>query len=326
MLAVLLLIGGFVLLVFGASWLVDGSAALARRYHIPNMVIGLTIVAFGTSSPELVVSVLAATQHNSAIALGNVVGSNVFNIGAILGITALIRPIVVKNNTTWIEIPMSGLSALVLLIVGLGSLYFDRAPEDVITRTEGALCLCFFAIFLVYNLISIKGNGVKTDLDIKSLPLYKSVLMVAAGLVMLYFGGRFSVNGATSLARLLGISEKVIAVTIISAGTSLPELVTSIIAARKKNLDMAIGNVVGSNIFNVFLILGLAALIDPVTVGRSSHPDIYFNLILSILLFVFIFTFKGRKLDRWEGLVLVLMYLFYIGIQLIPVWQSPVPG
>jgi len=312
-----LLFGGFLLLIFGASWLVDGSAAIAKKFNIPNIIIGLTIVAFGTSSPELVVSILAAAEHNGTIALGNVVGSNIFNIAVILGLTAFIRPVSVKSNTTWIEIPLSSLSAIVLLIIAMGGVFLDQNSSNIITRTEGMLCLCFFAIFLGYSLLSMKDNKQDKNLDIKDYSIYRSGLMVLAGLVMLYFGGRLSVNGAINLARILGVSEKVIAVTIISAGTSLPELVTSIIAAKKGNVDIAIGNVVGSNIFNVFLILGLAAVIDPITVLQESHIDIYYNLILSVLIFIFIFTFKDRKLDRWEGLVLILLYGVFVTMQLI---------
>ncbi len=302
------LICGFVILIYGANFLVDGGAALAYRLKVSAMVIGLTIVAFGTSAPELVVNIVSSAEGSSALALGNVLGSNIFNILAILGITALIAPVGVKKTTTWIEIPLAVFAAVLLLLLVQGE------PSGIITRTEGICLLGLFAVFLLYTFALAKyGNaGDEEEVKIKNLSAGKSVLWIVLGLIGLIAGGRLLVNGAVSIAHNLGISERIIGLTIVSIGTSLPELATSVIAARKKNTDIAIGNVVGSNLFNTFLILGTSATITPIKTPSGSFLDLLVNIIAAVLLFLFIFTGKGRKINRWEGGILLAVYIIYL--------------
>ena len=302
------LICGFVILIYGANFLVDGGAALAHRLKVSAMVIGLTIVAFGTSAPELVVNIVSSAEGSSALALGNVLGSNIFNILAILGVTALIAPLGVKKTTTWIEIPLAVFAAVLLLFLVQGE------PSGIITQTEGICLLGLFAIFLLYTFALAKygGAGDGEEVKIKNLSAGKSVLWIILGLIGLVAGGRLLVDGAVSIAQNLGISERIIGLTIVSIGTSLPELATSVIAARKKNTDIAIGNVVGSNLFNTFLILGTSATITPIKTPSGSVMDLFVNIIAAALLFLFIFTGKGRKINRWEGGILLAVYILYL--------------
>lgn len=308
----LLLVAGFFPLIFGANMLVDNASALAKRYNIPNIVIGLTIVAFGTSAPEMVVNVFAALEKNPDIVLGNILGSNIFNVGIILGISAIIYPLVVKKTTTWIEVPLALLAGVVVFVLGSDQL-IDKEGSSVITRSDGILLLLFFMIFLAYNYMLMKKGDYSEETDVKNITPLKASLLVLAGIVLLIAGGRMIVYSAVQVASLLGISERIIALTIVSAGTSLPELATSVVAARKKNTDIAVGNIVGSNIFNIFFILGTSAVIYPVTIHSSALVDMVMNIFLSGLIFFFIFTGKGRKLDKWEGLLLVFLYALYLG-------------
>jgi len=311
MLYILLLLAGFAALIFGAGKMVEGASALAVRFSIPNMVIGLTVVAFGTSSPELVVNVMASTAGNTDIVAGNVLGSNIMNILLILGLAAIIRPLGVKTETTWYQIPLCLLSAVAIIVMAADT-PISGGAVNVVDRSDGLLLLLFFAIFLVYNFnLALKGQG-ESDLEVKPMSLPASIGWLIAGMVLLSAGGRMIVVSAVHLATLAGLSERVIALTVISIGTSLPELATSIIAARKGNTDIAIGNVVGSNIFNVFLIFGLSAVIFPVGISQGSLIDMAFNIFVSLLLFVFIFTGKGRRIERFEGLLFVLMSIAYV--------------
>ena len=303
LLNIIYLLAGFIILVYGANLLVDGGAALAHRLKVPNIVIGLTVVAFGTSTPELVVNIISSIEGSSALALGNVLGSNIFNIMAILGVTALFVPIGIKRSTTWIEIPLAVLAAVLILILANG---------------EGFCLLCFFAVFIAYTLFIAKRGGQETEeVNIKPYSLKKSVLFILLGLAGLVGGGRLLVDGAVSLAQMAGISERIIGLTIISIGTSLPELATSLIAARKKNADIAIGNVVGSNIFNTFLILGASAGISPLKVTTDSVTDLWVNIGVSVLLFIFVFTGKGRQINRWEGALFLTLYITYLTLLIV---------
>jgi len=311
MLNAVLLIVGFVLLIFGADKLVDGASAVAKKFNIPNIVIGLTIVAFGTSAPELVVNVFAAVSGNTEMMLGNVLGSNIFNVLGILGVSAVIYPLTVKRSTTWIEIPLAFLAAIVVLVIA-NDVFLDKNTANITTRSEGVMLLFFFVIFLVYNLQVAKSGRAADDIETRELPMLKSVLFIVFGLAGLIIGGRLIVTSAVEIAQSMGISERVIALTIVSVGTSLPELATSIVAVRKRNLDIAIGNVVGSNIFNIFFILGVSTVIAPATISPSSQIDILVNIAASLLLFAFIFTGKGRRLERWEGILFILMYVAYL--------------
>lgn len=311
LLDILLLFVGFAVLIIGADKLVDGASSLAVKLGIPNIVIGLTIVAFGTSAPELVVNVFAAVEGSTEMVLGNVIGSNIFNVFAIVGISALIFPLTVKSGTTWLEIPMSLLAAVGVLILA-GDIFLDGAQENVITRSEGLVLLLFFAIFLVYNLTVAKKSGSEEQMDTPSYSNLKSILFVILGLVGLILGGRLIVDSAVAIAEVIGLSERVIGLTVVSVGTSLPELATSIVAVRKRNVDIAIGNVVGSNIFNIFLILGVSTIITPVPVAENAFFDLFVNILASFLLFLFVFTGKGRRVDRWEGLIFVSIYISYV--------------
>ena len=306
LLNIIYLLAGFIILVYGANLLVDGGAALAHRLKVPNIVIGLTVVAFGTSTPELVVNIISSIEGSSALALGNVLGSNIFNIMAILGVTALFVPIGIKRSTTWIEIPLAVLAAVLILILANGE------PAGIITRAEGFCLLCFFAVFIAY-----RGGQETEEVNIKPYSLKKSVLFILLGLAGLVGGGRLLVDGAVSLAQMAGISERIIGLTIISIGTSLPELATSLIAARKKNADIAIGNVVGSNIFNTFLILGASAGISPLKVTTDSVTDLWVNIGVSVLLFIFVFTGKGRQINRWEGALFLTLYITYLTLLIV---------
>lgn len=308
----IILLAGFVPLIYGADLLVDYASALAKKLNIPNIVIGLTIVAFGTSAPELVVNVFASLEHNSAIALGNILGSNIFNIGGILAVSAIITPLAVRNSTTWIEIPLALLAGIVVFALANDKL-IDGSEISSLSRIDGIVLLIFFVIFLVYNFTLIKKGGFTDEVSVKDVAPWKATLLVIAGLVLLVAGGRVIVYGAIEVASRLGISERVIGLTIVSIGTSLPELATSIVAARKKNFDIAIGNVVGSNIFNIFFILGVSATIYPVSVQQGSNIDILMNILLGLIVFVFIFTGKEKWIDRKEGIVMLLIYLGYLG-------------
>ncbi len=311
MLHLLTLLIGFVPLIWGAHLLVNGATAIANNYKVSPMVIGLTIVAFGTSAPELAVNVFASINKDNYITMGNVIGSNIFNVTAILGISAMVYPLAVKPNTTWLEVPLSLLAALVV-VISANDVFFDGQATQMISRADGLLMIFFFLIFIVYNITLLKkGNGVDIELKIKNYSNGKSWVFVVLGLITLVAGGQLIVYSARNFAEYLGITERIIALIVVSAGTSLPELTTSIVAAKKKNVDLAVGNIVGSNIFNIFFILGISAIIHPVGIGRSINEDLLFNAFISLLLFVFIFTGKGRMIDRVEGGIFVALYIFY---------------
>lgn len=310
---IILLVLGFVLLVFGAEKLVDAASALAANFGIPNIVIGLTIVAFGTSAPEMVVNIFAAVNGSSEMVMGNVLGSNIFNVLGILGISALIYPLTVKSNTTWIEIPLSLLAAVLIWILA-NDMLLNFQADDFISRGDGLVLILFFAVFLVYNIMvskSSQGTGESIEIPL-GYTTGKSIFWILVGLAGLIIGGKLIVDNAVEMAKIFGMSERIIGLTIVSIGTSLPELATSVAAVRKKKVDIAIGNVVGSNIFNTFLILGLSSIIMPVEVNLASNLDILANILAGLLLFLFIFTGKGRALERWEGGILLALYIGYL--------------
>jgi cation:H+ antiporter len=312
----LLLIAGFVPLIIGANLLVDNASSLAKRLNIPAMVIGLTIVGFGTSAPELVVNLFSSFEKNSDLALGNIIGSNIFNILGILGISAIVYPLAIKKNTTWIEIPLCFLSAVTVILLANDKI-IDKTNYSVISRIDGYILLLFFIIFLSYNITLLKSEQYNDEIIVKDKPVFKSVLLILSGLILLITGGRIIVVSAVEVASAIGLSQRVIALTIISIGTSLPELATSVIAARKKNIDLAIGNIVGSNIFNVFFILGISSVIHPVSLQPLSNIDMILNIFASFMLFIFIFTGKGRRIGMREGAFFLLIYTIYIGFLII---------
>ncbi len=313
MLTYVLIIVGFVLLIKGADLLVEGASAIARALKVSDLVIGLTIVAFGTSTPELVVNIFAGIQGNAEIAIGNVVGSNIFNILIILGVSSLIFPLIVTHGTVWIEIPMT-LVAAVLLGLLANDYLLTHSGFRGLSRIDGLILLACFAVFSYY-VFRIAGRG-KNDNDasvaIKQHGLKKTILMIILGLAGLFVGAKFVVDGAVALASALGVSQSLIALTIVAAGTSLPELATSVVAAYKKNSDIAVGNIVGSNIFNIFLILGISALIRPIPLLPKSNIDIGVAVFASFALFAVMFTGKKGVLDRWEGFLFVASYVGYL--------------
>ena len=316
----LLLVAGFVPLIYGASLLVDGGSALAKRLNVPAIVIGLTIVAFGTSAPELVVNVLASIEGTSSIALGNVLGSNIFNVLVVLGVSAVFVPLAVKHGTTWSEIPLAILAATTAFVLA-NDAWIDGRSFSEISRIDGIILLSFFLIFMAYNIHLSRSEDFQEDVEIPDFSLGKCALFIGIGLALLILGGKLIVDGAVGTARMFGISERVIALTIVAMGTSLPELVTSVVAARKKNVDIAIGNVVGSNIFNIFLVLGVSGVIRPVPLVPGASFDLTVAVGVSVLLFTFVFTGRGRQIERWEGLVMLAAYAGYLGALLLGVGQ-----
>lgn len=307
-LELILLVAGFVLLVIGANWLVNGASALAKKYNISDLAIGLTIVAFGTSAPELVVNVFAAAQGSHDIVLGNIIGSNNFNLLVILGIAGIITPLAVQHSTVWKEIPFSLLAVAVLYLVGND---IFSSGEGVISRLDGVILLAFFCWFLWYVARQLKNDPAEAEILTKKYPGWLMALMIVGGLAALVAGGRLVVTSAVDMARAIGISEKIIGLTIVAAGTSLPELATSVVAAIKKNNDIAVGNIVGSNIFNIFLILGVSSLINPVSFSTVFNADLLLLTIGTLLLFFAMFTGRKHKLDRWEAILLLVIYIGY---------------
>jgi cation:H+ antiporter len=312
MLPILLLVVGFVFLIKGADFLVSGASSMARRFHVSDLVIGLTVVAFGTSTPELFVNLVASLKGNTDIAIGNVLGSNISNIFLILGISSIICPLTVGKGTVWKEIPLSLLAALLLGILA-NDHWIDKANVSALTRIDGLVFIAFFIIFLYYTFTIAKQiEGMEDHVPSKEHGWAKSLSLVAAGLVGLGLGGKWIVDGAIHIASTLGMSESLVGLTIVAIGTSLPELATSAVAAYRKNVEIAVGNVVGSNLFNIFFVLGISATIKPLPFQSKSNVDIGVVILASLLLFVSMFTGRGRKLDRWEGAVFIFLYACYI--------------
>jgi len=308
---ILLIIIGMALLIKGGDMLVDGASSLARRFKISELAIGLTIVAFGTSSPELVVSLSAAISSHSEIALGNVIGSNNFNLFLILGITGLIAPIAVQKNTVRIEIPFSLFAAVVMFL--LANLNFFPNEKNMLTRIDGIILLLLFVLFLFYVYKNMKASNVGDEnISVKTLSTVKIVLFIIFGLAFLILGGKIVVNSAVAIAHALNISEKVIGLTVVALGTSLPELVTSITAIVKKSDDIAIGNIIGSNIFNICLILGVSTVINPMEYSLVFNKDIYILVFGTVFLLLTMFMGKKNKLDRWEAAILTAVYIGYV--------------
>lgn len=307
-LSVIGFVAGIVLVILGADWLTKGASALARRFNMSELMIGLTIVSIGTSLPELVISLGSAIRGSSGIALGNVIGSNIFNSLLILGVAALITPIRFSAKMQSREIPFNLLAAVALTLVS-GSMLAGGAEGEYITRYGGLLLLCFLAVFIRYT-FSITNDD-DTEGQHAPVSVGKILLFIAGGLAALIFGGNIFVDGATALARVLGLSEAVIGITIVSAGSSLPELAVSVNAARKGNVGIALGNVLGSNILNVFFILGCSATITPIALEGFSFVD-YYVLIASSLLIYLVTRFGGKSIiTRWEGALLVAAYVAY---------------
>lgn len=311
---IFLLLTGLALILLGANFLTDGSAAVAQRFRVPEFIIGLTVVAVGTSTPELVVSTLSAAAGNSDVAIGNVVGSNLFNVFVILGLCALVRPVRLSGANIRRDIPFVAAASLVLLLVTSDSLFFHNAT-DRIGRIDGVLMMALYAGLMWYTVRSAgrTAPAQHTEATPKpGKPLWVSMLLIIAGLAGLIFGGEMFLHNATAIARNLGISETVIAITLVAGGTSLPELASSLVSLAKGKGDMALGNVIGSNIANILLILGLSATIHPLSMGGVTVWDILMVMLSAGLLFLTAFTFRKRQIDRWEGALFLAIYAAYI--------------
>ncbi|XP_060149172.1 putative antiporter CaxA [Globicephala melas] len=322
LLDIVLFVVSILLILGSANLLTDGAAGLTRRLGINPLVIGLTIIAFGTSAPELVVSLSSALKGSGDIALGNAIGSNIFNNLAVIGITAMISPLAVKSSTIKREIPLLFLGSLVLAVMLLDNLFGQSLGSLILTRGEGLTLLAFFAIFLAYSLaiakddsnLPISPDSESSQTEDKSnteRPLYWLIIFIILGLAGLVFGGDLFVSSSVNLARIFGVSEGMIGLTIVALGTSLPELATAIIAALKKEPELAMGNVVGSGIFNIFCILGLTASVSPFEIKDISTVDIIILVLSSMLLYLFGAFFGDKVIKRWEGAMLVLFFLAY---------------
>ena len=324
MLNVFWLLLGVVLIIFAANWLTDGAASIARKFGISDLVVGLTVVAFGTSTPELSISIVSALQGNAPMAIGNVVGSNIFNILVIIGVVALIRPIMVERSLMVNDIGLVVLSALALLAIGFGDI-LGGGSERIVSRVNGILLLLFFIIFLRYTFSQAKSGSHDDDpaaekgAECKELTVWRSIVKVLAGLAGLVYGGDRFVEGASGVALSLGMSDAVVGLTIVAAGTSLPELAASIAAAVKGNSGIAVGIVIGSNIFNIFLVLGATATISPLPFGGITHLDLAVMMFASLVFWLFCWKFGKRTVTRPEGAILVGVYIAYIVYQVMSV-------
>ena len=316
---ILILIIGLALILLGANYLVDGASAIAKKAGLSDFIIGMTIVGIGTSTPEMVVSFASAIKGNADIAVGNVLGSNLFNTLMILGITALFYPIRLTSNNVKKDIPFALLAAFVLCTFGC-STWLDNTTVNTISRVGGILLLSLFGVFMAYTIYS--SSSQKDSLpdnssgNIKATPVWKATLMVLGGLCGLVFGGDMFVNSASAIAKSLGVSDAVIAVTIVAGGTSMPELASCLVAAFKKNTDQALGNVIGSNVSNIFLILGGSATIHPLVMSGTKPLDLITLMVASLLVFIFAFTFRKKQIDRIEGALLVCIYIGFIALTL----------
>ncbi len=303
---------GFYVLYKGADFLVAGSSAIAKKLGISELFIGITLVAFGTSTPELFVNLIASAQGNPEISIGNIIGSNIFNALLILGVSALVYPLVVQKTIATKLIPLNIIASLIILFASNdGLLEGDLTSE--LSRIDGIVFLLFFLVFMDYSFgIFRDSECVSTDVCQKTISIPKGALMVFGGLFCLFIGSKWVVDGAIMLSKALGISQSLVAYTIIAGGTSLPELATSFVAALKKNSDIAIGNVIGSNIFNIFFILGVSAVISPLPFSRNSLFDIGVCVFSAVILYLFCYLGKKFTIDRTKGIILIICYVFYI--------------
>lgn len=310
---VILIILGFILLIKGADFLVEGSSKIAKRFHISEIVIGLTIVSIGTSMPELIVSITSAFSAHADIGIGNVVGSNICNLLLILGVAAILQPITLKKETRLIEIPM----CLVIMAI----FYFICNNGQEVTRIDGMILVSLFVLFIIYTIVmAFKGKKFDKEDEINEtinenqskFPILKNIFYIILGIVMLKIGGDFTVDNAVKIAEFLGLSEKIISVTIVAIGTSLPELVTTVSAAIKKESDIAIGNIIGSNIFNMLAIVGVTALINPIVYNTSYNIDLYIAMFATFVLFLFQFIPPKNKMSRANGILYFSLYIAYI--------------
>jgi cation:H+ antiporter len=312
MLTYILFIAGFIVLIKGADFLVDGSVSIAKKLKISNIVIGLTIVSFGTSAPEFFINIFASAKGDTEIAIGNILGSNIANILLILGVASIIYPITAKKNTVMKEIPFS-LLAIALLGIMANDKIFEGSLFNGIGRIDGLVFLSFLIVFLYYTFGISKSSEENIEEEkTKSFGMIQSICFVIFGIVGLIIGGNWIVDGAIKIAESFKISQSLIALTVVAIGTSLPELATSAVAAYKKQSDIAIGNVVGSNVFNIFWVLGISALIRPLPFNSSSNTDVFMTIFATVILFIAMFIGRKHTIERWQGVIMVLMYIGYI--------------
>lgn len=315
--SILLLFVGLFLLVKGADYFVEGSSSIAKRFNIPSMVIGLTLVAFGTSAPELAVSISGSVNKANGIVLGNVLGSNIVNILFILGVSSLIKPINVRLKTIFNEMPFTILTTIALMLMAMDGL-INGDPVSVISRAEGWILILFFSIYL-YSMveIAILGKEEYPEGEIVLIPVVKSLVYTLGGLAAIIIGADFVVDGAIAIAKVLGISDTVIGLTVVAIGTSLPELITSVVAAKKGENEIAVGNVIGSCVFNVLLVLGVSSIIYPIAIAVENYTDLWFLFAAMVVVVPMMYT--GKRINRWEG---ALMSLAYIGYTLFIVLRA----
>ena len=311
---IILLVVGFIILIKGADIFVDGASGIAENFHVSKMLIGLTIVAFGTSAPEFAVSVKSLISNNGDIVLGNVIGSNILNILLILGLSSLVHSLNVKSATVKKELPIT-LLLTTLFAVLLSDSIFDKGLVNTFTRGDGITVLLFFLVF-IYYLISMARNKIEEDDNREKIPMLKAALFLIIGIVGVVLGSNFVVDSATKIATILGVSERMIALTIIAFGTSLPELVTSLTATKKGEYDIAIGNVVGSNIFNIGMVIGIpTAIFGGIGIITFSYVDLLVMIVAAVLLFMF--SFNDYKITRKEGIVFLILFIAYYSYVII---------
>ena len=322
LLEIVLLLVGFVLLIKGADWFVDGSAALAQKFKVPGVIIGLTIVAMGTSAPELAVSTSAALSGSNEIAVSNVLGSNIFNLLMVLGVCAMLAPLPVESNIMKRDYPYSIIFTIILALFASSALLFGNTaiPSDFtaevgnLSRVKGLVLLALFILYMAITISYALKNRTEGD-PIESMPMWKCIIAILIGIAAIVAGGQLVVNNAKSIALFCGMSETLVGLTIVAIGTSLPELVTSVVAAKKGENGMAIGNVIGSNIFNLLFILGISSSIHPIGVSMESVIDVLILIAVNIMCFVFAKTKK--RINRYEGAVMVLVYCAYTAFAII---------
>lgn len=307
---IILLLVGLGLIVLGADWLVDGASAIARRLGVSEFVIGLTIVGFGTSCPELVVSLTGAIQGNADISIGNVIGSNIFNALFILGVTAVILPVSMTDSNRKRDIPVTLATSVILVLFGMSKTLLGIGDRDALSRVEGIAFLLLFCVYL-YSCFKFDSKELADMPEHKQRKLPLAICAVAAGLAGLIFGGELFVDSATDIARRLGVSDKFIAITILAGGTSFPELATCIVAAAKHKDQLALGNILGSNVFNILLILGCSSVITPLSFEGMSLVDVGILIASCVLLLLWAYSGRKCRIDRWEGAVMLLVFAAY---------------
>lgn len=305
---ILILILGFLLLIKGADFFVDGSSSIAKKFKIPPMVIGLTLVAFGTSAPELAVSIDAALALSNGLVFGNVIGSNIANTLLILGLSAAITPISISKKTIFKEMPFLIVSTIAMAVMAMDKL-IDNS-RNLLSRVDGMILLLLFVIYFFSMIEMIVNNKEKDSEEVESMPLLKSSVLTVFGLIAIVMGADLTVTSAVSIAALFGLSETLIGLTVVAVGTSLPELITSVVAAKKGENDIAIGNIIGSNVFNILLVLGVSAIINPIIISSRNYIDLVILIIATVTTMLIMFT--GSKISKWEGRLMYLAYFGYI--------------